>query len=147
MLLNAGREINLRARNQRRLVLTAVLGYRVQRRDNEPRAARFKVVTERYFYHLLTEDMCEIILWHWHPDARSADPHLHLGSTQLSPNAVISTHNHTPTGRIAFEQVLLELIQGYGVETLKPREEALAQINDSLQRFADWRTWSLRPPQ
>jgi hypothetical protein len=99
------------------------------------------VQTRAYRYHVMTEDLCEVVLWHWHPGGRShyQDPHMHLGSTQLQTSAVISGARHHPTGRIAFEQVLLQLLSEYSVAPR--REDWEDQLNSTLARFADWRTW------
>lgn len=96
----------------------------------------------QYMYHVVTDDMTEVILFHWHPDGRSAQhaPHLHVGSSQLTPASVVSRKTHVPTGRVAVEAVLELLIRDFGVVPLRTDWEA--SFAESRQRFEQWRTWS-----
>lgn len=106
-------------------------------------ADKFRVTTRGYMYHLLTEDFQDILLWHWHPEGHShyTGPHLHIGKVQLGLNAVAENFQHVPTGRIAFEDVLLHLIQTSRVETLRTRDESVEVLMSSLQLFHQHRTW------
>jgi hypothetical protein len=125
-----------------RLQLSAGLDYDVIYLDDPPPEAEgpYKVATRRYRYHVLTDDMREVLLWHWHPDSSSTmhDPHVHLGTTQLAPTAVINKRVHVATSRVAFEQVLLTTID-LGVTPL--RDDWASTLNESLAAFARWRTW------
>lgn len=142
LILNKGDPVALSG--SARLLLSAQLEYDVVKLDEPPPEADgpWKVRTRAYRYHVLTADFCDVALWHWHPGGESlhCDPHLHLGATQLQSDAVISHKNHHPTGRIAFEQVLLHLIGEYGVEA--QRTDATTTLNETLARFAEWRTWA-----
>lgn len=126
-----------------RLLLSAQLEYDVIRLDDvdAPSGGPWKVRTRAYRYHVMTEDLCEVLLWHRHPGGNSTylDPHLHVGATQLDSDAIISRARHHPTGRIAFEQVLLQLIDEFHV--VQQREDWETKLNETLQRFATWRTW------
>lgn len=141
LILNKGEPVTLPG--AARLLLSAQLEYDLVKLSDPPPGVRgpWKVATRAYRYHVLTADHCEVALWHWHPGNEGhSDPHLHVGATQLSKDAVISHKNHHPTGRIAFEQVLLQLITEYdGVEA--ERADAIEQLNETFARFAKWRTW------
>lgn len=43
--------------------------------------------------------------YHWHPDGQShvLAPHLHIGTNQLSTEAILTNKNHVATGRVSFE--------------------------------------------
>lgn len=151
LLLNKGEPVPLTIKPEpghenapERLLLSAQLEYDVIKLDEaeaQP-GGPWKVRTRAYRYHLMTEDYCEVLLWHWHPGGQShyGDPHLHIGGTQLQTNAVISKARHNPTGRIAFEQVLLQLLGEF--EVVHRREDWHTQLNATLERFATWRTWT-----
>lgn len=150
LLLNKGEPVPLsvvpepgREVAPERLLLSAQLEYDVVRLEGEDASpgAKWKVRTRAYRYHLMTDDYCEVLLWHWHPNGNSPflDPHLHVGGTQMRSDAVISRARHHPTGRIAFEQVLLQLLAEFSVVHM--RDDWEAQLNDTLARFAKWRTW------
>ena len=99
-----------------------------------------KVVTEEYAHTLSTDNLLkdEICSWHWQPGSRP-DPHLHVGN--LEGTGAPPKRHHLPTGRVAFEQVLKYAIEEQGVATALPKEEALAQIDESLRRFFAFRSW------
>jgi hypothetical protein len=93
-------------------------------------------------YHVVTDDMTEVILFHWHPDGKSTQqaPHLHVGSSQLTPASVVSRRTHVPTGRVALEAVLELLIRDFGVVPLRTDWEV--SLTKSRRTFEQWRTWS-----
>lgn len=93
-------------------------------------------------YHVVTDDLTEVIAFHWHPNSHGGQqgPHLHVGSSQLTKGAVVSRRTHVPTGRVALESVLDLLISDFGVVPLRSDwEKTLAA---SFARFRQWRTWS-----
>lgn len=141
LILNKGQPVQLAGPDK--LQFSAQLQYDVVRLDEPAPDAEgpWKVVTRAYRYHVITADLCEVVLWHWHPGGSSTydDPHMHLGQTQLRKDAVAQRAKHHPTGRIAFEQVLLQLIAEYDVAPT--RDDWEAQLDDTLARFARWRTW------
>ena len=106
---------------------------------------RYRVQTRGYYYHVINSMDEEIMLFHWHPDGKVTEPHLHVGSKQLAPNAALPSDAHVPTSRVAFEQVALFLIEELGVE---PRRADYADvISESLADFTSYRSWLVRPPQ
>ena len=128
-------------RGENRLHLAVAIQYEVVRTD-DPDRGPWKVSIRKYMYHLVTDDMTEVILFHWHPDGKSAQqsPHLHVGTSQLTPASVVSRRTHVPTGRVALEAVLELLIRDFGVVPLRTDWEAA--LSESKQRFDQWRTWS-----
>ena len=92
-----------------------------------------KVVTAEYIYTLAedAELQREIMSWQWHPGW--PDPHLHTR---------VNRKLHIPTGRVAFEQVLSFTLTDLGIEPAKPRDEAMAILDESLRRFRAFRSWS-----
>ncbi len=139
IVLNKGEPVPLRGAE--RLQLEVQLEYAVVRTP-DPERGPFKVSTRAYRYHILTADGTESFLYHWHPDGKSSyvRPHAHLGRALLLPSAVISHKQHVPTGRIALEHVVQLLLDGYDVVPL--RDDASAVLEDTVQRFERWRTWS-----
>lgn len=86
--------------------------------------------------------MSEVVLFHWHPRSTGLrqDPHLHLGSSQLTATSVVTRKTHVPSGRIAFESVIELLIAEFNVVPQRPDWAEVLQ--ESLARFTRWRTWS-----
>jgi hypothetical protein len=128
-------------KGENRLHLSVALQYELVETD-DPNRGPWKASTRKYMYHVVTDDMTEVILFHWHPDGKSTQqgPHLHVGSSQLTRTSVVSHKTHVPTGRVALESVLDLLIRDFGVVPLRPEWEAL--LAESQNRFAQWRTWS-----
>lgn len=139
LILNRGQAVSLAARQP--LQLYAQLEYDVVETDDDDRGP-WKVRTRAYRHHVLTADTSEVALYHWHPGgtSRYEDPHAHVGTTQLRRAAIITGRMHLPSGRIAFEQVLMLLIREFGIEPRRDDHEAV--IEDCFARFAKWRTWT-----
>lgn len=128
-------------RGENRLHLSVAIQYELIKID-DPERGPWKVSTRKYMYHVVTDDMTEVILFHWHPDGRSTQqqPHLHVGSSQLTSASVVSHKTHVPTGRVALEAVLELLVRDFGVVPLRADWEA--SLTESRRRFEQWRTWS-----
>jgi hypothetical protein len=81
LLLSRGQPMRL----GKGLMFSAQLEYDVVKLDNPPPEVEgpWKVGTRGYRYHLMIEDLCEVLVWHWPPDGNSTytDPHLHVGRT------------------------------------------------------------------
>jgi hypothetical protein len=107
-------------------------------RDNRYRG-EWKVRTDGYAYTLaIDEDLNqELIAWHWHPTSRP-DTHLHVG--RRHPSLGELGKFHVPSGRVAFEEVVLFVIEDLGV--CPARDDWRDVLNDSLSRFRTFRTWS-----
>lgn len=107
----------------------------------DPERGRWKVRTRQYRYHVVAADHTEVLLFHWHPE-RSGNrtfPHLHVGSSQLTTDAVMSGSAHIPTGRVALEAVIRLLITEFKVPAKRDDWEAV--LADGEDRFVRWRTW------
>lgn len=136
----AGRFVPLRGEN--RLHFSAALQYEIVKTD-DPDRGPWKVSTKKYMYHVVTGDMTEVILFHWHPEVPPGPqrgPHLHFGSSQLTRSAVVSHRTHVPTGRVSLESVIELLITDFNV--VPRRADWKETLDESRQRFHDWRTWS-----
>ncbi|HET6484199.1 MAG TPA: hypothetical protein VFG35_29710 [Actinoplanes sp.] len=72
----------------------------------------YRVTTRGYDYSVRQTDGAAVIDYHWHPVGLSHEkrPHLHLGSSQLRPDAVLSNKQHLSSGRITLESVVRDLI-------------------------------------
>lgn len=123
-----------------RLSVSATIHYSIEKTD-DPDRGPWKVCTRGYWYHIVTEDQAEVILFHWHPDSQSdlPWPHAHVGSSQITSHAVLSGFKHVPTGRVSLESVIRSLITDMGVVPKRPGWEAV--LDDSEDRFRQWRTW------
>lgn len=99
----------------------------------------WKVATDGYAYTLATDEALshEVVAWHWHPQTRP-DPHLHIGRG-LEEFNVLPGRAHIPTGRVAFEEVVLFLLKDLGA--VPARDDWENVLDDSLQRFRKYRTW------
>jgi hypothetical protein len=103
-----------------------------------------KVSTDEYAYTLGQDPdfRSEMFSWHWQPSPRGhPDPHLHVGYRMDGEPR--STKWHVPSGRVAFEQVLVFAINELGVETSGDRAEAMATLDDSLRRFRRYASWGV----
>jgi hypothetical protein len=122
-----------------RLHLMATIEYEIIPID-DPQRGPWKISTRKYRYHVVTDDHTEVVLYHWHPGSKTDLAHVHLGSSQLMPNAVVDSHDHMPTGRISLESVLAYLITDLGVVAL--RKDYLQVLAKNNSNFETWRTWS-----
>ena len=101
-----------------RLELRARMRYEIiedERKDYGP----YRIRTRAYEYSLRQQNGQAVLEYHWHPDGVSHEvrPHIHLGSTQLRPEAVLTNKDHTLSGRMTLESVIRQAIN-YGVEPL-----------------------------
>lgn len=130
--------ITLQRANGSRIYLRSTQGF--QFGDHEEFPKERKVHTRQYAYTLSeSEDLsAELFSWQWHPPAWP-EPHMHIGRGH--PDHGPLSKLHVPTGRVAFEQVLRFAITEYDVETAKPREEALADLDEVLRRFHAFKSW------
>lgn len=101
----------------------------------------YKVSTRGYMHAVQTIDGGEVIAFHWHPNGHShvKDTHMHVGSTQLIPDGVLSKKHHIPAPRMSVEGVLRFCIEQIGVEPL--RDDWASTLADSEDLFHMWATW------
>jgi hypothetical protein len=80
--------------------------------DDRPDYGPYRVTTRGYDYSVRQTDGAAVIDYHWHPVGLSHEkrPHLHLGSSQLRPDAVLSNKQHILSGRITLESVVRDII-------------------------------------
>ncbi len=97
-----------------------------------------KVVTDAYAYTLSEspELADELLAWHWQPES-GREPHMHIGRAHARLGEL--GRLHVPSGRIAFEQVLLFVIDE--LEVVPAREDAKEVLSEVLERFRQYRTW------
>lgn len=132
--LNGEPRLELRARMQYEIIADIRAGY-----------GPYRITTHWYDYSVRRQDGQAVIDYHWHPHSLSHEvrPHVHIGSTQLKPDAVLTNKAHMLTGRITFETVIRQLIE-YGVE---PSSEDWSDRLDSAEMpHLKYRTWSAVPP-
>lgn len=120
-----------------RLTLSVRQNYRIV--ESEGARGPWKVQTSAYAYRVAGPGG-EMLVYHWHPQARSTHtrPHLHIGGgSGITSDAL--RRAHVPTGRIAVEELLRMLIEDLGVE---PRRRDWSETLDSAQAgYEAWRTW------
>jgi hypothetical protein len=139
-----GNDGYVRLRGEPKLELRARMYYEVIH-DDRLEYGPLRVTTRGYDYSLRTADGCEVVDYHWHPLGKShvTAPHLHLGEAQLRHDAVLSSKDHLPTGRITFEAVVRIAINSGATPLHADHEKRLAATED---RHVRHRTWHVRPP-
>lgn len=132
--------IELRRRASDPLYLTATQTFHFD--DDERFAGERKVFTDAYAYTLSDDSAMgsELFAWHWHPDAGREDPHLHVGRRHATHGELGKLH--IPSGRIAFEEVLLFAIDELGVEPRPSVDGAKAVLAETLHSFRKFRRWN-----
>lgn len=105
--------------------------------DDPKHPGERKVQTADYGYTIRDAEGRELFSWQWHPSLGEFDmPHIHIGRGVPGDWGKL----HVPTGRVAFEDVLLFLIRDYGVRPV--REDGREVITESLRRFRSFRSWA-----
>jgi hypothetical protein len=109
--------------------------------DDRPHYGPYRITTLGYDYSIRRTDGAAVVDYHWHPVGRSHEkrPHLHIGSSQLRDDAVLSNKQHLLTGRVTFESVIRDLI-GLGA---RPRMENHAdRLVECEAPHLLFRTWT-----
>jgi len=106
--------------------------------DHAERSGERKVATRDYAYTLADgeERRNEIFSWQWHPTTGKEDPHLHAHRGRSGTLGKL----HLPTGRIAFEDVLLFLVDDWGLTPCQ--DDGEQTLRESRSRFHAFRTWT-----
>ncbi|MFY1688044.1 hypothetical protein [Plantactinospora sp. WMMB782] len=101
----------------------------------------YRCTTLGYDYSVRKPDGAAVVDYHWHPIGLSHErrPHIHLGSSQLRPDAVLSNKQHMLTGRTTLESVIRNLI-GLGVRPRYP--DWAAQLDICEGPHILYRTWT-----
>jgi hypothetical protein len=106
--------------------------------EAEGERGQYKVSTNSYIYAIYDgpDEESEIISFHYHPQNNVDFCHMHLRQDERFGDV------HFPTGRVAVEEVIALAIRDLGV---KPRlKEYRSILTTGLDKFRQWRTWSLR---
>jgi hypothetical protein len=99
-----------------------------------------KVTTLAYDYSIEDASGHEILAYHWHPDdSRFKFPHLHIGHAAGTGLRGEIRKIHFRTGRMAFEDIALQLIREFGV--VPDRDDAEQVLESNLEKFRNHRTW------
>jgi hypothetical protein len=105
-------------------------------------ACMIRITTCGYDYSVQRCDGTKVLDYHWHPTGLSHEkrPHVHIASSQLRADSVISNKQHMLTGRISFETVIRTLIDGLGVP---PRQSDWSDLLDICEKpHLEHRSWS-----
>lgn len=124
-----------------RLEFQARIFYKIVEDDRDGYGP-YKISTRGYDYAICTSDRVEILNFHWHPSAQSHEtrPHMHIGSTQLSSDSVLTNKQHIRTGRITFESTIREAIE-FGAEPL--HNDWAARLDACESPHLAFRSWSV----
>jgi hypothetical protein len=126
-------------RAETRFFISVVQHYRVV---EDATSGPFRISTAYYKYTLEDEEGDEILGYHWHPDGSSpyTRPHLHLGhGARIGRPDLEIVNTHLPTGRVALEDFVFLLIQGFKVKERRGDWEALLQAGAALfRKHGNW---------
>lgn len=145
-LLNAGVPVAVKFVDRTKVLLEASIQFTVIQREEDKfgnrvsARERYKVSTRGYMYKIMYEDESEIISYHWHPEAKGEVkyPHEHLGSALLKDEGLLKKKTHLRTGRMAFEDVLLNLLE-MGAVPLNLSWQTILEKNRAA--FEKWKSW------
>lgn len=116
------------------IVLRASQVFHFELRRHFPRD--WKVATDGYIYEVAESSGPPLFGWHYHPDSRP-DCHFHVYSSVGPLNL---HHAHLPTARVAFEEVLIFLLQD--LEMAARRDDWPERLASNLGRHVRHRTWA-----
>jgi hypothetical protein len=91
----------------------------------------WRVSSRAYYYRIDTTNGGELLSWHWHPDGRFKQPHLHV--------AALNRRQHLPTGRVSLEAILRLLLTEFGVRPRRADWESV--LAASQAQFEELHTW------
>jgi hypothetical protein len=142
-----GTPLRLRREDGSSVYFTALQNYRLV---PDPRyEGEWKTTTLQYNYSIWDrrdrdDAIKRLLSWHWHPGSgKSDEPHFHsYDGVDVCGRA--RSGLHVPTGRVAFESVVLFLIDELDCQPL--RDEWRKTINDALTVFVRFRTWPRTEP-
>lgn len=137
--------VRVRRSDGSHLALDLALQYEIIHIPDDRYRGPYKVSTRGYMHAVQASDDVEVLAFHWHPSGNphAADPHMHVGSSELNPGGVLSRKTHIPTARMSVENVLRFCIQELGVRPL--RDDWSAVLADSEDLFHMWATWTTAP--
>jgi len=137
---SGGEPVPVQRRNGEIYTLDLGIQYEIIHIPDDTVRGPYKVTTRGYMHTLQRVDEAEVIGFHWHPGGGPVkDPHMHIGTTQLSDEGVISKKHHLPGRRMSVEEVMLFCITQLEVEPLRPDwRSVLKDSNDIFRMFASW---------
>jgi hypothetical protein len=91
--------------------------------------------TIAYTYQVLLNDR-SLLEFHYHPD--SAVKHCHLHARAVAESWPNFHKLHIATGRVAFEDVLLMLIDDFGVPARRGARVRLAESRSTFEKLQTW---------
>ena len=135
--------LRLRRANMPPLFFEASQRFKLIADPREGFEGEWKSNTLAYVYAVGTEQGVggsEILSWHWHPltTPDRPDPHVHVRADDDALPALRDLH--IPSGRVAFEEVVLFLIRD--LRCVAARDDYEDVLNETLTRFRAYRTWS-----
>ena len=104
----------------------------------------WRVTTHAYNYEVQTSNGQAMVSFHWHPQGKVRAPHIHLGTAQLAPDAVLTNKHHIGTARLSLENVIRTCIAEWSVEPLRDDWEKVLELNEA--NFQTYRKWGAVPP-
>lgn len=143
MTLNNGTPVALKG--SPRLLLRIQMQYEIVPLPADDERGKWKVSTRAYNYELQTDDYRAVFSYHWHPTSRVVRPHIHIGTSQLAKDAVLTHKHHMATDRVSLESVVRVCIEEAGVEPLRPDWDQVLTIREG--NFELYRRWSSFPPR
>lgn len=106
---------------------------------------RYRVTTHGYKYQVVTADLDEVVLFHWHPYTTESGkpltvhPHIHLGERLLAKKGPLSRKAHIPSGRVAFEDVVEFVINECGARpSRRDWKLVLDKSRDDFRSHSSW---------
>lgn len=108
---------------------------------------KWRVSTRAYAHSLETRNGQVVISYHWHPDPSTKfnQPHIHLGHTQLAPDAVLRNKFHIPTSRMSLEAILRSAITEFGVDPVRDDWDKI--LTEREAAFLKYRSWEGTPEE
>jgi len=140
LTVNGDQPVRLQRRRWDRqvLMLRIQMQYEIVRTEDAGRPP-WRTSTRAYAYELQTASGEVVLSFHWHPSSVVSTPHIHVGHTQLAPDAVLFQKAHHPTGRVSLESVVRACITDYNAKPLRDDwEKTLALREGDFQIYRSW---------
>lgn len=140
--LNSARPLSLSVEDGRRLGLLGTISVEIiEDVTNGP----YRVTTREVAYELvdLSSDSSKgerLVAWHYHPGGPGVTyPHMHLPKVLRVDDSWGIAKSHVPTGRVAFEDIVLYLIEELHVIPARyDFSEKLRASRDLHKRYRSW---------
>ncbi|WP_157610005.1 hypothetical protein [Spirillospora albida] len=141
--LTLNRNEAVKPKGAHHLLLRVQMQYEIVPVD-EPGRDPWRVTTRAYNHEVQNSSGEGVVSYHWHPQSRVKDPHVHLGHTQLAKDVVLHNKLHIPTARLSLEGVIRHCIEELQVKPLRDDwDPVLATRKADFEAF---RKWNQSPP-